>query len=280
MIRMSKGRFHELSHDWLWKTAEITTTSRGSKVESALLSPLPTMNRIEKYRDFFTKDCLMGPNSIRLLDELLRRNSFGAPSGRVLDLGCGRTLTSAFLARETPADTVYAFDLWISATDNWERIRSLGLADRIVPIHGDALALPFAQGWFDAMVSVDAYHYFGCREGVFAQKILPYVRQGGSVMIAVPGLKAEPRGELRSLFDAWAGAEDALCFHTCAWWKNLLEKEGANQCEIAVLEAECFDAAWQDWFDTGHEYALRDQEVLKQGLDQVLNFALIHGRKK
>ncbi|MBR6027919.1 MAG: hypothetical protein IKP40_02435, partial [Clostridia bacterium] len=42
MIRMSKGRFHELSHDWLWKTAEITTTSRGSKVESALLSPLPT----------------------------------------------------------------------------------------------------------------------------------------------------------------------------------------------------------------------------------------------
>ncbi|MBR6029949.1 MAG: hypothetical protein IKP40_12765 [Clostridia bacterium] len=41
LIRMSKGRFHELSHDWLWKTAEITTTSRGSKVESALLSPLP-----------------------------------------------------------------------------------------------------------------------------------------------------------------------------------------------------------------------------------------------
>ncbi|MBR6029294.1 MAG: hypothetical protein IKP40_09405, partial [Clostridia bacterium] len=36
-------RFHELSHDWLWKTAEITTTSRGSKVESALLSPLPEL---------------------------------------------------------------------------------------------------------------------------------------------------------------------------------------------------------------------------------------------
>ncbi|MBR6030095.1 MAG: hypothetical protein IKP40_13510 [Clostridia bacterium] len=43
LIRMSKGRFHELSHDWLWKTAEITTTSRGSKVESALLSPLPIL---------------------------------------------------------------------------------------------------------------------------------------------------------------------------------------------------------------------------------------------
>ena len=46
MIRMSKGRFHELSHDWLWKTAEITTTSRGSKVESALLSPLPIIHNV------------------------------------------------------------------------------------------------------------------------------------------------------------------------------------------------------------------------------------------
>ena len=31
------------------------------------------MSGIEKYRQYFTKDYLMGPNSFRLLDELIRR---------------------------------------------------------------------------------------------------------------------------------------------------------------------------------------------------------------
>lgn len=31
------------------------------------------MSNIEKYRQYFTKDYLMGPNSFRLLDELIHR---------------------------------------------------------------------------------------------------------------------------------------------------------------------------------------------------------------
>ena len=34
------------------------------------------MNRMDRYKQYFTKDCLMGPNSFRLLDELLRRAPF------------------------------------------------------------------------------------------------------------------------------------------------------------------------------------------------------------
>ena len=34
------------------------------------------MNRADRYRRYFTKECLMGPNSFRLLDELIRRNSY------------------------------------------------------------------------------------------------------------------------------------------------------------------------------------------------------------
>ena len=32
------------------------------------------MNKADHYRQYFTKDYLMGPNSFRLLDELIRRN--------------------------------------------------------------------------------------------------------------------------------------------------------------------------------------------------------------
>ena len=238
------------------------------------------MNNLEKYSRYFTKDFLMGPNSFRLLEELLRRNPFGACEGRVLDLGCGMALTSVYLARETSAKSVYAFDLWVDATDNLKRIRGLGLEDQIIPIHGDAMEMPFAQDWFDAVVSVDSYHYFGCKEGVFAQKILPFVRQGGTVMIAVPGLKEEPQGRLHELFETWCEGDDSLCFHTVSWWKSLLEKECGSRCDISVVEAECADAAWEDWFNTGHEFGIRDKEFLSQGLDRILNFPLIYVRKK
>ena len=238
------------------------------------------MNRIDHYKQYFTKDCLMGPNSFRLLDELLRRVPFDVCWNRTLDLGCGLALTSVFLANETSAKSVYAFDLWVNATDNLKRIRNLSLEDRVIPIHGNAMDMPFAQGWFDTVVSVDSYHYFGCREGVFADRILPFVRHGGSVMIAVPGLREEPRGELRTLFETWAEGDDALCFKTIGWWKALLEKECGNHCAISVMEAKCFDSAWEDWFNTGHEYGIRDREFLSRGLDRILNFVLIYVRKQ
>ena len=238
------------------------------------------MERINRYKPYFTKDCLMGPNSFRLLDELLRRCPFDACFDRTLDLGCGMALTSVFLANETPAKAVYAFDLWVSATDNLKRIRDLSLEDRIIPIHGDALDMPFAQDWFTAVVSVDSYHYFGCREGIFADRILPFVRPGGTVMIAVPGLREEPQGDLRTLFETWAEGDDALCFKTLSWWKSMLEEECGDRCAVSVTEAECCDTAWEDWFNTGHEYGLRDRDFLSRGLGQILNFVFMYVRKQ
>lgn len=237
------------------------------------------MSNIEKYRQYFTKEYLMGPNSFRLLDEMIRRKPPEARFHRTLDLGCGYALTSLFIANETDARRVFAYDLWVPATENYRRIQAAQLEDRIIPIHGDATDMPFAHDYFDAIVSVDAYHYFGCKEGVFAEKILPFVRRGGHVMIAVPGLKEEPRGELKELFENWAEGDDDQLFRTTDWWETLLKAECGDSCEIAVKEAECFDIAWREWFDTGHEFGVRDREFLQRGLDRVLNFILIYVRK-
>ena len=51
---------------------------------------------IEKYKKYFTKEYLMGPNSFRLLDELIRRCPEDVKFDRTLDLGCGFALTSLF----------------------------------------------------------------------------------------------------------------------------------------------------------------------------------------
>ena len=238
------------------------------------------MSNLEKYKKYFTKEYLMGPNSFRLLEELIRRRPEGVCFDRTLDLGCGYALTSLFIANETDAKHVYAFDLWIPATENDARIRDNSLMDKIIPIHGDAMDMPFAQEYFDTIVSVDAYHYFGCKEGVFTERILPYVKKGGFVMIAVPGLKEQPKGQLKELFETWAEGDDAELFKTAAWWERLLKGECGDRCSVIVKEAECYDIAWQEWFGSGHEYGVRDKSYLDRGLYDILNFLLIYVRKE
>ena len=99
-------------------------------------------------------------------------------------------------------------------------------------------------------------------------------------MIAVPGLKEQPQGELKQLFETWAEGDDSELFKTAAWWEKLLKDECKDRCSIEVKEAECFDVAWQEWFASGHEYGKRDQSFLEQGLYDILNFLLIYVRKK
>jgi cyclopropane fatty-acyl-phospholipid synthase-like methyltransferase len=64
---------------------------------------------------------------------------------RVHDLGCGKAVSSIFLAKEFGV-TVWAARLRIKPTDNWARIEAADLTDRVLPQHAEAHALPFAKG--------------------------------------------------------------------------------------------------------------------------------------
>lgn len=66
------------------------------------------------------------------------------------------------MAQRHTALTVFAADLRIPPTENYERFQFIGIDDKAVPISVDATkGLPFSNGYFDILFSVDAYHYFG-----------------------------------------------------------------------------------------------------------------------
>src|ERR1700752_2719186 len=99
------------------------------------------------------------------------------PGMRVLDLGCGRASSSIFLRREFGVE-VWATDLWISESENIQRIRDAGVEDDVFPIHADARSLPFAAEFFDAIVSIDSFFYYGT-DDLYLNYLARFLKPGG-----------------------------------------------------------------------------------------------------
>ena len=231
----------------------------------------------DQYDQAFVTENLMGPSSLKMIEELTNGLDF-RPGMKVLDLGCGKGLTSVFLAKEFGV-TVYATDLWIGATENFERFKQLDLCDLIVPIHADALDLPFAEDYFDALVSVDAYYYFGMNETLMDEKIAPLVKSGGILALAFPGFKNDIHGNLPPEFLLSWKPEDLDCFQTPGWWEDLLKK--SQKIEIdSIREMDCFDDAWRDWLESDISYAINDRKSMNAGAGNYMNLIAILAHKK
>ena len=214
--------------------------------------------RTEDYRKHITAEMLMGPNSLRILEELLAKFPISiAPDRQVLDLGCGKGLTSLAIARET-GSKVYATDLWISAEDNAKRFSEWGVENQIIPVHADANALHFDKGQFDALVSIDAYHYFATPKGFFEQKILPFLSDNAQVLIGIPGIKDQFTGRSEQLLSTWLG-DEAYMFQSPSAWRAIIGHNDRIEA-IETWEMDCFDTAWSEWFATEHKYASGDKQ--------------------
>ncbi len=50
---------------------------------------------------------------------------------------------------------------------NYERFKKVDLEEEIIPLRAEAHQLPFAHDFFDVIVTIDSYHYFGNTEGFF-----------------------------------------------------------------------------------------------------------------
>ena len=234
--------------------------------------------RSDNYREYFTAENLMGPNSLRLLDELLSQYPLRfSQQNKVLDLGCGTGLTSMFIAKETGA-TVYANDLWISVEANRERFARWNMQDRLIPVREDANQLTFPTDQFDAVISIDSYHYFGTGEGFFADKILPFLKRGGIALIAIPGMKNQYDSQSGGLLSDWLG-DEAYMFQSAKCWKKIIGKHEETET-VETWEMEAFDQPWQEWFATNHEFALADQRLYETLIKPYTCFVGIMVRKR
>jgi len=245
----------------------------------------PEFPRANRYDPAWMLDNQMGPNALWLTEWLCEALRLEAGM-KVLDLGCGRAMSSIFLAREYGV-RVWAADLWTSPDHNWRRVLDSGAGDLVCPIRAEAHALPFATGFFDAVVSIDAYHYFGT-DDLYLNYLSGFVRPGGWLGIVVPGLTSpigtsppphllEPQANGKVFW-----GDECWCFHTAEWWHGLWGRCG----RVGDVRADILHDGWRHWRDferaleaAGKTVFPSDAEALERDQGRTIGFVRVVARR-
>lgn len=178
------------------------------------------------------------------------------PGMRVLDLGCGKAGGSIFLAKEYGLQ-VWAVDPAVKPTENWARIQEFDLEDQIFPLNADANSLPFAEGFFDAMIGINSLWYFASADLYLRYRLVNLVKPGGQFGIVLPGFYKDFEGDLpeslpEHLKPYWDSC--ALCaWHSAEWWRQHWHKTG----QVEILLADNFPD------NEGYQTYLRWEQVIQ-----------------
>lgn len=201
------------------------------------------------------------------------------PGMRVLDLGSGKGISSVFLAMEFGLQ-VWAVDEAISPTETLSRVREAGCEDRVFPLQLDARNLCFPEEYFDAVIVVDSYTYFGTDE-----KYLPYIsrfiKPGGYLAIAdvcfsreIDNPKDVPAFLRKDYQQYW------YYIHTVDWWRKLWSKTGL----VEIVSAEILPAATliREQYIQDYQHALHKDpfaKALTKDKENLISFFRLVGRR-
>jgi SAM-dependent methyltransferase len=195
-----------------------------------------------RYNPDWVRASASGGANALLLTEWLAEAIELRPGMRVLDLACGRAMSSVFLHREFGVQ-VWAVDLWHSASENLQRIRDAGVENGVFPLRADARSLPFAAEFFDAVVSIDAFVYFGT-DDLYLLDLARFLKPGGIVAIAGAGLTQEIEGPVPDHLREW-WEPSHWCLHSAAWWRRHWERTGVVDLE----RADDMPEGWRLWLE-------------------------------
>jgi cyclopropane fatty-acyl-phospholipid synthase-like methyltransferase len=198
------------------------------------------------------------------------------PGMRVLDLGCGRALSSIFLHREFGVQ-VWATDLWFGASENLRRIHDAGVEDDVFPIHADARSLPFASEFFDAIVSIDSFFYYGT-DDLYLNDLARFVKPGGPVGIAGAGLMQEIDGPVPAHLRDWWTA-DLWCLHSAAWWRRHWDRTGIMDIALADALPDGW-RLWVEWLEGIAPENVTEIQALEADSGRYLGYVRVVGRRR
>lgn len=192
--------------------------------------------RTVKYDERWIRKNALGENALCQAECLARHLPFSSGM-RVLELGCGKATSSIFLAREFGLQ-VWATDSGTSVTENYNRAIALECETRVFPLRVDAHSLPFAKEFFDAVIAIDSYLYFGTDER-YLPYIVQFIKPDGFIGVVDIGFRREIGSieeapeSLRPQYEKYWSS-----IHTVEWWKQHWQKTGLVDVRCAQFLSE------------------------------------------
>ena len=212
----------------------------------------------------------MGPNPIELLKWNLGEISIQSNS-TVLDLGSGKGLTAAYLAKVFDC-TVFAFDKWVTADDAYTAIMECSPNRWPIPLQGDARELPFPSNYFDAVICTDSFIYFGT-DDLYIPYIAKFIKPNGFLCFTVPGFNRDVETDAvlpNHLRPFWA--DECWTWHTKEWWKNHMERAG----KFRVIVCEAMTDSYKFWKEEtekgSEEWREKDLRVIEADKGEYMGF--------
>jgi len=192
-----------------------------------------------KYDSQWIRDTALGENTLCQTESLARRLPLRAGM-RILDLGCGKATSSIFLAREFGVE-VWAADSATSPSENRKRAVALGCEASVFPLRVDAHSLPFAKDFFDAVIAIDSFLYYGTDDR-YLSYLVQFIKPGGFIGIVDIAFTRD----VRSIEDAPEYLRPQYqkhwpYVHTVEWWTRHWEKTGLVEVRWAELLSESSD---------------------------------------
>ena len=186
----------------------------------------------------------LGAGDCFLADEMAQKLDL-QPGMRILDIGSGRGYNSCFLAKHYGV-IIYAVDAFANPTDVVDVAAKKGVSDNVIPIRADAKNMPFADDFFDAALSLNAFFYFGT-DDTYLPYLSRFLKPSALLCVASPCFAKEPDEETptRFMFDSPDYIE-FYSIHSPQWWKQHF----AKYRDISLLSCEEHPLGREIWLDS------------------------------
>lgn len=144
-------------------------------------------------------------------------------------------------------------------------------------MHADARVLPFPTEFFDLIVSIDSFVYYGT-DDLYLNYLARFVKPGGRLAIAGAGLMQEIEGPVPDHLREWW--EPSLwCLHSAAWWRRHWERTGIMAVELADNMPEGWQR-WLDWQRTVCPDNAAEIKALEADQGRYLGYIRLAGRRR
>lgn len=175
---------------------------------------------------------------VERLGSALAPSLSGVDGPRVVDVGCGRGGPASLLAERLDADVTGVDVVAPGLATARENAADAGVGPSFVA--GDAVALPFVDGAFDACTAIDAIVYVPEKRAVFAE-LARVTRPGGHVVVSDLLVADGAPDRARRRVDAFADAWDMPPIPTLERYRQTADQAGLTVASVEDVSPHSID---------------------------------------